>query len=76
MQFARGFRLHPCHGPALDGAQFPGGHVVLLEAPEHAQFVGAPSIDDLVRGGYHGARIEWADQASAEEQPADGEEQR
>lgn len=58
--FTRGFRLHPRHGaPPLDGAQFPDGSVVIVEELEAHTLAGAASIDDLVRGGYHGATVEW-----------------
>ena len=58
--FARGFRLHPRNGAPLDGAEFPSGRVLVLDDPEYGLATAAASIDDLLRGGYHGARIEWA----------------
>ncbi|MEV7959320.1 hypothetical protein ACIO6T_41320 [Streptomyces sp. NPDC087532] len=62
-EFTRGFRLHPRSGPALDGAAFPSGQVFVLDDPEHGLVTAATSIEELLRGGYHDARIEWADQA-------------
>ncbi|MFD5041987.1 hypothetical protein ACFWNI_33595 [Streptomyces sp. NPDC058377] len=64
-EFVRGFRLHLRTGPALDGAAFPSGRAVVLDDPEYGLATIATSLEDLLRGGYHGARIEWADQAPA-----------
>lgn len=66
MSFARPFRVHPRSGPALDGAAFPSGRAVVLDDPEYGLATVAISIEELLRGGYHGARIEWADQVPAE----------
>lgn len=65
-EFTRGFRLHPRSGPALDGAAFPSGRVFVLDDPVHGLATVAVSLKELLRGGYHGARIEWADQTPAE----------
>lgn len=59
-EFARGFRLHRRNGQALDGAEFPSGHVVIVDDPADGLVSGARSLEDLLRGGYDG-RIEWAD---------------
>ncbi|MEV3995784.1 hypothetical protein AB0K62_08840 [Streptomyces halstedii] len=64
--FARGFRLVQRDGHALDGAVFPSGHAFVLDDPEYGLVTVAASVEDLLRGGYHGARIEWTDQAPAE----------
>lgn len=65
-EFTRGFRLHQRQGPALDGAAFPSGRVFVIDDPEDGLATAAASIEDLLRGGYDGARIEWADQTPAE----------
>ncbi|MGQ4486868.1 hypothetical protein ACN6LM_003883 [Streptomyces sp. SAS_281] len=65
-EFVRGFRLHPRNGPALDGAAFPSGRVFVLDDPVFGFATVAASVEELLRGGYLGARIEWADQALAE----------
>lgn len=74
-EFTRGFRLHPRSGPALDGAAFPSARVFVLDDPEHGLATVAVSLEELLRGGYDGARIEWADGAwqrtDAEERPED-----
>ncbi|MFC8658074.1 MULTISPECIES: hypothetical protein [Streptomyces] len=58
--FARPFRLIQRHGPALDGAEFPNGRVVLMDDPDWGLCSGARSLDLLLRHGYPDARIEWA----------------
>ncbi|MFD6587292.1 hypothetical protein ACFWED_10465 [Streptomyces anulatus] len=65
--FARPFRLIQRHGPALDGAQFPNGRVVLMDDPDWGLCSGARSLDLLLRHGYPGARIEWAEQPAEDE---------
>ncbi|WP_329356944.1 hypothetical protein [Streptomyces anulatus] len=67
--FARPFRLVQRHGPALDGAEFPNGRVVLMDDPDWGLCSGARSLDLLLRHGYPDARIEWADQPAADAQP-------
>ncbi|MFS0698312.1 hypothetical protein [Streptomyces nitrosporeus] len=62
---ARGFRLVQRDGTHLDGAVFPSGRVFVLDDPEGGFATVAVSVEELLRGGYHGARIEWA---PAEEQ--------
>ncbi|MFE4330147.1 hypothetical protein ACFRQM_11975 [Streptomyces sp. NPDC056831] len=62
-QFPRAFVLHQCHGEPLSGAELPNGRVVVFDDPEGWLSTGASSADELLRCGYHGARIEWADQA-------------
>lgn len=69
-EFARGFRLHPRSGPALDGAAFPSDRVFVLDDPEYGFATVAVSIEELLRGGYDGARIEWADEADTETEAA------
>ncbi|MGW1182989.1 hypothetical protein ACWD7Y_05185 [Streptomyces drozdowiczii] len=60
-EFARGFRLHPPRsGPVFEGAAFPSGHAVVLDDPKYGFVTFAESTEELLRGGYHGARIEWA----------------
>ncbi|MGW1295130.1 hypothetical protein [Streptomyces sp. NPDC002533] len=65
--FTRGFRLIQRDGHALDGAEFPSGRCVVLDDPEHGLATVAVAVDELLRGGYHGARIEWADQQTTAE---------
>lgn len=60
MKFARGFRLHLGHGQTLDGAQFPSGHLLVLDDSEYGLATAAASAAQLLRG-YPGSRIEWAD---------------
>ncbi|MFE7347499.1 hypothetical protein [Streptomyces fimicarius] len=62
-QFPRAFVLHQCHGEPLSGVELPNGRVVVFDDPEGWLSTGASSADELLRCGYHGARIEWADQA-------------
>ncbi|MFF2522275.1 hypothetical protein [Streptomyces liangshanensis] len=60
-EFVRGFRLHH-HATLYHGAQFPSGRVIVLDDTQG--FVGATaavSVEELLRGGFHNARIEWAD---------------
>ncbi|MCM2390174.1 hypothetical protein [Streptomyces albipurpureus] len=59
--FAIGFRLHH-HGNAYDGVLLPGGQTILVTDPADLLATGAPTLDDLLRGGYHGAHIEWGHQ--------------
>lgn len=66
-EFGRGFRLHPARGgPVLDGCQFPDGRVLVIDDPDYVLTTAAPSLDALLRGGYHGARIEWPERGPAE----------
>ncbi|MFF7365837.1 hypothetical protein [Streptomyces sp. NPDC008125] len=59
-EFARGFRLHPARdGVVLDGCEFPDGRVLVMDDPDYVLTTAAPSLDALLRGGYHGARVEW-----------------
>ncbi|MFW3459674.1 hypothetical protein ACN24K_01605 [Streptomyces microflavus] len=67
--FARGFRLVPRSGDHLDGAVFPSGRCLVLDDPDAGFATIAVSVAELLRGGYHGARIEWPTAA-----PADGQE--
>ncbi|MFS0698323.1 hypothetical protein [Streptomyces nitrosporeus] len=67
--YARGFRLHPRHGHPLDGAELSSGRVVVLDDPEAGLITAATSLEDLLRGGYHGARIEWAPAEHCGHQP-------
>ncbi|MFE0243283.1 hypothetical protein ACFWZ0_02530 [[Kitasatospora] papulosa] len=62
--FARGFRLHLKGGRTLDGAQFPGGQVVVMDDPEWGLCSGARSAD-LLTSGYPDSRIEWPDDQDA-----------
>lgn len=72
-QFPRAFVLYLCHGDALPGIELPNGRVIVFDDPEGWVSSGAPSADALCHG-YAGARIEWADQAPAEEHRADAAE--
>ncbi|MFE3378368.1 hypothetical protein [Streptomyces anulatus] len=67
--FARPFRLIQRHGPALDGAEFPNGRVVLMDDPDWGLCSGARSLDLLLRHGYPDARIEWAEPPAADARP-------
>ncbi|MFE4691726.1 hypothetical protein ACFRH6_16905 [Streptomyces sp. NPDC056749] len=58
--YARGFRLHLKGGRVLDGAQFPGGQVVVMDDPEWGLCSGARSAD-LLTSCYPDSRIEWPD---------------
>ncbi|MFG3426170.1 hypothetical protein [Streptomyces californicus] len=62
--FARGFRLVQRDGLALDGAVFPSGRCFVLDDPQYGLATVAVSVEELLRGDYHGARIEWADEAT------------
>ncbi|MFD9952448.1 hypothetical protein [[Kitasatospora] papulosa] len=64
--YARGFRLHLKGGRVLNGAEFPGGQVVVMDDPEWGLTTGARSAD-LLTSGYPDSRIEWADQASGDQ---------
>ncbi|MFJ8760808.1 hypothetical protein [Streptomyces cyaneofuscatus] len=59
---ARGFRLIQRNGEPLDAMQFPNGRVVVMDDPEWGLCSGARTLDILLRSGYHGARIEFADE--------------
>ncbi|MYV56467.1 hypothetical protein [Streptomyces sp. SID3212] len=60
-EFVRGFRLHH-HGVLYHGAQFPSGRVIAVDDTQvFAHATGAVSVEELLRGGFHDARIEWAD---------------
>ncbi|MFE7752159.1 hypothetical protein [Streptomyces sp. NPDC057428] len=61
--YARGFRLVLRDGHHLDGAVFPSGRAFVLDDPEYGFATVTVSVPELLRSGYHGARIEWADQA-------------
>lgn len=61
-EFARGFRLRLANGQHLDGAEFPSARVVVIDDPEHGFATVAVSIEELLRGGYHGAVVEWPEQ--------------
>ncbi|MFJ5888113.1 hypothetical protein [Streptomyces californicus] len=63
-EFARGFRLVQRDGLALDGAVFPSGRCFVLDDPQYGLATVAVSVEELLRGGYQGARIEWADEAT------------
>ncbi|MFE9300555.1 hypothetical protein [Streptomyces sp. NPDC006856] len=63
--FARGFRLVQADGRALDGAVFPSGRCIVLDDPEYGLATVAVSVEELLRGGYHSARIEWPEQQPA-----------
>ncbi|MER8262708.1 hypothetical protein ABT007_00770 [Streptomyces griseus] len=65
--FARPFRLVQRRGPALDGAEFPNGRVVLMDDPDWGLCTGARSLELLLRHGYPGARIEWPEQPAGDE---------
>lgn len=56
---ARGFRLVQRDGRALDGAAFPSGRAFVLDDSEYGFGTAAASVADLLRGGYHGATVEW-----------------
>lgn len=58
--FTRGFKLHH-NGQVLDGAAFPSDRVFVLDDPEYGLASAATSLDELLKG-YHGARVEWADE--------------
>ncbi|MEU2800340.1 hypothetical protein [Streptomyces sp. NPDC007117] len=64
--FARGFRLVHTDGRTLDGTVFPSGRCFVLDDPEYGFATVTASVEELLRGGYHGARIEWPDQFAAE----------
>lgn len=66
-EFTRGFRLHQRQGPVLDGAAFPSGRVFVIDDPEHGLATAAVSIEELLRGGYDGARVEWGGCAGCRE---------
>lgn len=55
--FARPFRLHHS-GQALDGVEFPGGRVIVLDDPEFGICTGAVSVEALL-AGYPRSHIEW-----------------
>lgn len=61
---ARVFRLHH-RGNVYHGAQFPSGRVILIDDQEQGfgTATAAVSVDELLRGGYHGARIDWPETA-------------
>ncbi|WP_326677670.1 hypothetical protein [Streptomyces sp. NBC_01237] len=63
--FARGFRLHLPHGPALDGAELPNGRAFVMDDPVWGLGSTARTVD-LLQAGYPGARIEWPDDGPAE----------
>lgn len=65
--FARGFRLVQRDGLVLDGTVFPSGRCFVLDDSAYGLATVAVSVEELLRGGYHGARIEWADQITAGE---------
>lgn len=61
-EFTRGFRLHH-NGQVLDGAEFPSGRVYVIDDPEYGFATVATSLEHLLKG-YHGARVEWAGDAT------------
>ncbi|WP_433406927.1 hypothetical protein [Streptomyces sp. CA-146814] len=61
-RFARGFRLVQRNGVTLDAAQFPTGRIVVMDDPHWGLCSGARSLELLLRSGYDGARVEWADE--------------
>ncbi|MGI3199631.1 hypothetical protein ACRJ4W_15370 [Streptomyces sp. GLT-R25] len=66
--FTRGFRLHLRNGQVLDGAAFPSGRTIVVDDPEFGLATVTTSIDVLLQG-YHGARVEWDDEALLDGQP-------
>ncbi|WP_435610874.1 hypothetical protein [Streptomyces sp. C10-9-1] len=64
-EFVRGFRLHLRDGQVLDGAAFPAGRALVADDSEAGLVTAAGSVDQLLAGGYHGARLEWAPTAPA-----------
>ncbi|MEU3972370.1 hypothetical protein [Streptomyces bacillaris] len=61
--FARPFRLIQRNGVALDGVQFPNGRAIVLDDPDWGLGTAARTVDLLLAHSYHGARIEWPDEA-------------
>ncbi|MFI7236132.1 hypothetical protein [Streptomyces cyaneofuscatus] len=59
---ARGFRLVQRNGAVLDAAQFPNGRVIVMDDPHWGLCSGARSLELLLRSGYDGARLEFADE--------------
>ncbi|WP_432247688.1 hypothetical protein ACRAR1_06995 [Streptomyces sanyensis] len=59
-QHARGFRLHLYGGEVLHGVQWPDGRALVVDDPEAGLATAAVSVQALLAGGYHGARLEWA----------------
>ncbi|MBQ1096303.1 hypothetical protein KBY55_09425 [Streptomyces sp. b94] len=66
--FTRGFRLHLADGRALDGAAFPSGRTLVVDDPEFGLATITTSVEVLLQG-YHGARVEWDDEALLDGQP-------
>ncbi|MGX1223174.1 hypothetical protein [Streptomyces ambofaciens] len=66
--FTRGFRLHLADGQVLDGAAFPSGRTIVVDDPEYGLATAAASLEVLLLG-YHGARVEWDDEALLDGQP-------
>ncbi|NEC77228.1 hypothetical protein [Streptomyces rochei] len=66
--FTRGFRLHLADGRVLDGAAFPSGRTIVVDDPEFGLATVTTSVEVLLQG-YHGARIEWDDEALLDGQP-------
>lgn len=64
--FPRVFRLHLNDSTALDGADFPSAGVVVIDDPEFGLITSAGSVEELLAGGYHGARVEWADSGTCD----------
>lgn len=62
-EFTRGFRLHQRDGSVLDGAAFPSGRVFVIDDAGYGLATVATSLDHLLRGGYHGATVEWESDA-------------
>ncbi|MEU9777458.1 hypothetical protein [Streptomyces sp. NPDC047968] len=58
--FVRGFRLHLRDGQVLHGVQWPDGRALVADDSEAGLVTAAGSVDQLLAGGYHGARLEWA----------------
>ncbi|MYR37415.1 hypothetical protein GTX14_13020 [Streptomyces sp. SID4944] len=68
--YARPFRLIQRTGEPLDGAEFPNGRVVVMDDPDWGICSGARTLDLLLAHGYHGARIEWPDEARPDAEAA------
>ncbi|REE62155.1 hypothetical protein BX257_4768 [Streptomyces sp. 3212.3] len=64
-EFARGFLLHLAHGQVLEGAQFPGGRVVVIDDPQWGLSTMAGSVGELL-AGYGGGRVEWPDESETQ----------
>lgn len=65
-EFTRGFRLHLPDGTVVNGAAFPSSRIVVIDDLEFGLATSAGSIEELLAGGYHGARVEWADSGTCD----------